>query len=129
VRAHKLLKISAKGSWLSAKDCTWYQGIPKTLGPAERVAFVLHDIFGMLFEEIAIHRRAHPWCGPPAGQPRTPPCPGTENHSDVTVEVQLSVVAAFVAAAHDGDFQRLVAVRDPDVVLRGDAGAQAGGSF
>ena len=39
-----------------------------------------------------------------------------------------SVVAAFVAAARDGDFQRLVAVLDPEVVLRGDAGAQAGGS-
>jgi len=39
------------------------------------------------------------------------------------VEVQRSVVDAFLAAAHDGDFNRLVAVLDPEVVLRGDAGA------
>jgi RNA polymerase sigma-70 factor (ECF subfamily) len=48
---------------------------------------------------------------------------------DVDVEVQQSVVAAFVAAARDGDFQRLVAVLDPEVVLRGDAGAQRGRSI
>jgi RNA polymerase sigma-70 factor, ECF subfamily len=45
------------------------------------------------------------------------------------VEVQRSVIAAFVAAARDGDFQRLVAVLDPEVVIRTDVGAPAGGSI
>src|SRR5262249_33604801 len=48
---------------------------------------------------------------------------------DVGVEAQRSVVAAFAAAARDGDYHRLIAVLDPEGVLRGDAGAQAGRSI
>jgi RNA polymerase sigma factor (sigma-70 family) len=100
----------------------------ETLGPAERVAFVLHDIFGMPFEEIApIVERTPDAARQLASRARrhvqdrkTPP--------DINVEVQRSVVAAFVAAARDDNFDGLIAVLDAEVVVRTDAGAQAGGS-
>src|SRR5579862_2313996 len=101
----------------------------ETLGPAERVAFVLHDIFGMPFEEIApIVERTADAARQLASRARRH-VQERKTTPDGNVEIQRSVVAAFVAAARNGDFQRLVEVLDPDVVLRGDAGAQAGGSF
>jgi RNA polymerase sigma factor (sigma-70 family) len=101
----------------------------ETLGPAERVAFVLHDIFGMPFEEIAPIVERTPDAARQLASRARRHVQERKTTSDVNVEVQRSVVAAFVAAARDGDFQRLVAVLDSEVVLRGDAGAQAGGSF
>jgi RNA polymerase sigma factor (sigma-70 family) len=53
----------------------------ETLGPAERISFVLHDIFDIPFEEIAPNRRAHPRGGPAACQPRTSARSGTQRHS------------------------------------------------
>jgi len=92
------------------------------LAPAERIAFVLHDVFAMPFDEI----------GPIVG--RTPtaarqlasrarrrvqgaPVP------DVDLDGQWVVVDAFLAAARGGDFERLLAVLDPDVVVRSDGGS------
>jgi RNA polymerase sigma factor (sigma-70 family) len=101
----------------------------ETLAPAERVAFVLHDIFGMPFEEIApIVERTPDTARQLASRARRHIQEGKAT-PDVNVEVQRSVVAAFVSAAHDGDFHRLVAVLDPEVVLRVDPGAQAGGTI
>jgi RNA polymerase sigma-70 factor (ECF subfamily) len=90
----------------------------ETLAPAERVAFVLHDIFDMPFDEIApIVQRTPDAARQLASRARRRV--QTRNAvPDASVDVQRSVVAAFLAAANDGDFQRLVAVLDPDVVLR-----------
>jgi RNA polymerase sigma factor (sigma-70 family) len=101
----------------------------ETLAPAERVAFVLHDIFGMPFEEIAPVVERTPDAARQLASRARRHVRGRKATLDLDLEVQRSVVAAFVAAARDGDFHRLVAVLDPEVVARGDAGAQAGGSI
>jgi RNA polymerase sigma-70 factor (ECF subfamily) len=94
----------------------------ETLPPAERVAFVLHDVFGMPFEEIGpIVERAPDAARQLASRARRRVQARNAN-PDADVEAQKNVVDAFLAAARDGDFPRLVAVLDPDVVLRGDAG-------
>src|SRR5215211_2337979 len=94
----------------------------ETLTPAERLAFVLHDTFGVPFEEIApIVDRSPEAARQLASRARrrvraSAPAP------DADLTAQWPVVDAFLAAAGDGDFHRLVAVLDPDVVLRADAG-------
>jgi RNA polymerase sigma factor (sigma-70 family) len=102
----------------------------ETLAPAERVAFVLHDIFGMPFEQVAsIVERTPEAARQLASRARrrvqTRKVTGKATPAvapDVPPDVQRSVVHAFVAAAQDGDFQRLVALLDPAVVLRSDGG-------
>jgi RNA polymerase sigma-70 factor (ECF subfamily) len=95
----------------------------ETLAPAERVAFVLHDIFEMPFDEIApIVERSPDAVRQLASRARRRV--RERNASpDVDLQAQRRVVDAFLQAAQDGDFQGLIAVLDPDVVLRGDAGA------
>ncbi|HEX6521759.1 MAG TPA: RNA polymerase sigma factor SigJ [Streptosporangiaceae bacterium] len=99
------------------------QVVLETLGPAERLAFVLHDMFGLPFEEIA------PVVGRPAATARQLASRarrrvrGAEvSAADADTGRQREVVDAFFAAAHEGDLGALVAVLDPDVVLRSDAG-------
>jgi RNA polymerase sigma factor (sigma-70 family) len=92
-----------------------------SLAPAERVAFVLHDVFAVPFEEIApIVGRTPTAARQLASRARRrvqgAPVP------DVDLDGQWAVVDAFLAAARAGDFERLVAVLDPDVVLRSDGG-------
>ncbi len=92
-----------------------------SLAPAERVAFVLHDVFAVPFDEIApIVGRTPTAARQLASRARRrvqgAPVP------DVDLEGQWAVVEAFLAAARDGDFARLLAVLDPDVVLRSDGG-------
>jgi RNA polymerase sigma factor (sigma-70 family) len=92
------------------------------LTPAERVAFVLHDVFGVPFDEIApIVGRTPAAARQLASRSRRrvqgAPVP------DVDLDGQWAVVNAFLAAARNGDFERLVAILDPDVVLRSDGGA------
>ena len=93
-----------------------------TLAPAERLAFVLHDIMGLSFEEIApIVARTPAAARKLASRARR----RVREHAPVPdrdVVRQHAVVDAFFATAHDGDFDRLVAVLAPDVVLRSDAG-------
>ena len=101
----------------------------ETLAPAERVAFVLHDIFGMPFEEIAPIIERTPDAARQLASRARRHVQGRKATPDVNLEVQRNVVAAFVAAARDGDFHRLVAVLDPEVVLRVDAGAKEGESI
>jgi RNA polymerase sigma factor (sigma-70 family) len=93
----------------------------ETLNPAERLAFVLHDMFGVPFEEIApIVERSPEATRQLASRARRrvrgAPVP------DADLAAQWEVVEAFLAAAREGDFDALVAVLDPDAVLRGDAG-------
>jgi RNA polymerase sigma-70 factor (ECF subfamily) len=96
------------------------------LDPAERLAFVLHDMFGMPFDEIApIVDRTPAAARQLASRARRrvqgAPVPDTD------LARQREVVDAFFAAARDGDFEALVSVLDPDVVLRADAGASGRG--
>lgn len=99
----------------------------ETLAPAERVAFVLHDIFAMPFEEIAPVVERTPNAARQLASRARRHVQGRKATPDADVGVQRSVVATFVAAARDGNFDRLVAVLDPEVVLRADVGAQVSG--
>ncbi|HYQ29257.1 MAG TPA: sigma-70 family RNA polymerase sigma factor [Polyangiaceae bacterium] len=94
----------------------------ETLAPAERVAFVLHDIFGMPFEEIAPVIERTPEAARQLASRARRRVQARNATPDADISAQRQVVDAFVAAARGGDFQGLVAVLDPNVVLRGDAG-------
>jgi RNA polymerase sigma-70 factor (ECF subfamily) len=94
-----------------------------TLAPAERIAFVLHDVFGLPFEEIAPIVERTPDAARQLASRARRRIQERKAVSDVDVQTQRTVVDAFRAAAHDGDFHRLVAVLDPEVVLRSDGGA------
>jgi RNA polymerase sigma factor (sigma-70 family) len=101
----------------------------ETLAPAERLAFVLHDMFAVPFEEIApIVGRTPAAARQLASRARrrvqgTPPAP------DADTGRQKRIVDAFLAAARGGDFEGLLAVLDPDVVFRADEAAQRLGSL
>lgn len=92
----------------------------ETLAPAERVAFVLHDIFGMSFEEIAPIVERNPAAARQLASRARRRLQARNAPPDADLQVQRSLVDAFVAAAQDGDFRRLVAILDPDVLLRAD---------
>jgi len=96
------------------------------LEPAERLAFVLHDVFGMSFDEIApIVDRSSMAARQLASRARRR-VQSRAPSADHDLRQQRRVIDAFMAAAQDGDFERLVAVLDPDIVLRADGGAIAG---
>ena len=97
------------------------------LPPAERLAFVLHDTFGLPFGEIAAITGRTPAAARQLASRARRRVQGAEP-PDRDVARQRQVVDAFFAAARGGDFDALVAVLDPDVVLRADGGAQAGAS-
>jgi RNA polymerase sigma-70 factor (ECF subfamily) len=92
------------------------------LAPAERVAFVLHDMFGVSFDEIAsILGRTSTATRQLASRARRR-VQGLAHVPDTDVAGQRPVVDAFFAAARRGEFEALIAVLDPDVVLRSDGG-------
>ena len=96
------------------------------LEPAERLAFVLHDVFAMSYEEIApIVDRSVIATRQLASRARRR-VQGQAPTSDADLREQRRVVDAFLAAARDGDFEALVAVLDPEIVLRADSGAVKG---
>ncbi|SDN95645.1 sigma-70 family RNA polymerase sigma factor [Actinacidiphila guanduensis] len=99
-----------------------------TLGPAERVAFVLHDMFGVPFDDIApvVGRSPSAARQLASRARRRVQESGTEPDRDAAR--QRAAVDAFLAAARGGDFEALMAVLDPDVVLRADAGTRGLGS-
>jgi len=96
----------------------------ESLSPAERTAFVLHDVFGHSFEEVADAVGRTPQAARQlasrarrhveAGRPRFPATP----------DEQREVVTAFMTAATEGDLDGLIAVLDPDVTLRSDGGGK-----
>jgi RNA polymerase sigma factor (sigma-70 family) len=92
----------------------------ETLAPAERVAFVLHDIFGMSFEEIAPIVERTPTTARQLASRARRRLQARNATPDADMQVQRSLVDAFVAAAQDGDLRRLVAILDPEVLLRAD---------
>jgi RNA polymerase sigma-70 factor, ECF subfamily len=93
-----------------------------TLTPAERLAFVLHDLFGMPFEEIApIVDRSESATRQLASRARRR-VRGATPRTDPDLREQRRVVDAFLAASRAGDFEALLKVLDPDVVFRADRG-------
>jgi ketosteroid isomerase-like protein len=100
----------------------------ETLTPAERLAFVLHDMFAVPFEEIATIVDRTPQAARQLASRARRRVQTRNTAPDVGVDAQREVVDAFLAAARDGDFNRLVAVLDPDVVLRADGGAALAGA-
>jgi len=93
-----------------------------TLTPAERLAFVLHDMFGLPFEEIATMVERSPAAARQLASRARRRVRGGAPPPDPDLAHQRSVVDAFFAAARNGDFDALVAVLDPDIVLRADGG-------
>jgi RNA polymerase sigma factor (sigma-70 family) len=94
----------------------------ETLSPAERLAFVLHDMFGVPFEEIApIVGRSEIAARQLASRARRR-VQGATPSPDADLTRQREVVDAFLAAAREGDFEALLATLDPDIVLRSDGG-------
>jgi RNA polymerase sigma factor (sigma-70 family) len=94
----------------------------ETLTPQERLAFVLHDMFGVPFEQIApIVERSAEAARQLASRARRR-VRGATPVPDADLSAQWEVVEAFLAAARNGDFEALLAVLDPDVVLRADGG-------
>src|ERR671919_1011203 len=95
----------------------------ETLNPAERLAFVLHDTFCVPFDDIAPVVDRSPEAARQLASRARRRVQGENTVPDADLDTQREVVEAFLAAARDGDFDRLVAVLDPDVVLRQDFGA------
>ena len=95
----------------------------ETLSPAERLAFVLHDIFAVPFDEIAPIVDRSPEAARQLASRARRRVRAENTVPDADLDAQREVVEAFLAAARDGDFDRLVAILDPDVVLRADFGA------
>jgi RNA polymerase sigma-70 factor (ECF subfamily) len=95
----------------------------ETLSPAERLAFVLHDIFAVPFDEIAPIVERSPEAARQLASRARRRVRAENTVPDADLDAQREVVEAFLAAARDGDFDRLVAALDPDVVLRADFGA------
>jgi RNA polymerase sigma factor (sigma-70 family) len=93
-----------------------------TLTPAERLAFVLHDMFAVPFEEIAPMVGRSPTAARQLASRARRRVRGTAPVPDADLARQREVVDAFFAAAREGDFDALVAVLDPNVVLRSDGG-------
>jgi RNA polymerase sigma factor (sigma-70 family) len=94
----------------------------ETLSPAERLAFVLHDIFAVPFDEIGPVVDRSPEAARQLASRARRRVRAEKTVPDADLDTQREVVDAFLAAARDGDFEGLVAVLDPDVVLRQDFG-------
>jgi RNA polymerase sigma-70 factor (ECF subfamily) len=98
------------------------QVVLDTLGPAERVAFVLHDVFGLPFDEIAPIVGRSPTATRQLASRGRRRVQGSRAQPDSDLRAQRAVVDAFFAAARRGDIPALLAVLDPDVVVRADFG-------
>lgn len=94
----------------------------ESLSPAERLAFVLHDTFGVPFDEIARMLDRTPEAARKLASRARRRVRGQAPEPDPDLKRQREVVDAFFAAARDGDFDALVSVLHPDVVLRSDGG-------
>jgi ketosteroid isomerase-like protein len=99
-----------------------------TLAPAERLAFVLHDIFAMPFDEIAPIAERSPTAARQLASRARRRVRGAPRVADANLTVSRAVVDAFLAAARGGNFDALLAVLDPDVVFRADRAAMSQGA-
>jgi RNA polymerase sigma factor (sigma-70 family) len=100
----------------------------ETLSPAERLAFVLHDMFAVPYDEIAPIVDRSPDAARQLASRARRRVQGEKTVPDADLATQREVVDAFLAAARDGDFEALLALLDPDVVLRVDFGPAASAS-
>ncbi|MDT7840575.1 RNA polymerase sigma factor SigJ [Streptomyces justiciae] len=100
----------------------------ETLEPAERLAFVLHDMFAVPFDDIAAIVEKSPAATRQLASRARRRVKGATPSAEPDVDRQRQVVEAFMSAARGGDFEALLAVLDPDVVLRADSGALVGGA-
>jgi RNA polymerase sigma factor (sigma-70 family) len=93
-----------------------------TLGPAERLAFVLHDMFAVSFDEIASILGRSPAAAKQLASRARRRIQGAASGDDIKTDVtrQRAVVEAFLAASRGGDFDALLALLDPNVILRAD---------
>jgi RNA polymerase sigma factor (sigma-70 family) len=94
----------------------------ETLTPAERLAYVLHDMFSVPFDEIGAILDHSPDAARQLASRARRRIRAADTTPDADAAAQQEVVEAFLAAARDGDFDALVAVLDPDIVVRGDWG-------
>src|SRR4051794_14797272 len=92
----------------------------ETLAPAERLAFVLHDMFAVSFDEIAPIVGRTPAAARQLASRARRRVQGSDTALDADITRQRRVVDAFLAASRSGDFEALLAVLDPDIVLRAD---------
>jgi RNA polymerase sigma-70 factor (ECF subfamily) len=95
----------------------------EALTPAERLAYVLHDMFSVSFDEIGAILERSPEAARQLASRARRRIRGLDTSPDADAAAQREVVDAFLAAAREGDFQALVAVLDPDVVVREDSGS------
>jgi RNA polymerase sigma factor (sigma-70 family) len=94
----------------------------ETLSPAERLAFVLHDMFAVPFDEIAPIVDRSPEAARQLASRARHRVQGERTVPDADLDTQREVVDAFLAASREGDFEALLEVLDPAVVLRADLG-------
>jgi RNA polymerase sigma factor (sigma-70 family) len=94
-----------------------------TLTPGERLAFVLHDMFAVPFDEIAVIVDRSPEAARQLASRARRRVQGAEQRTDADLTRQRGIIDRFLAAARGGDFDTLLAVLDPDVVFRMDRGA------
>jgi RNA polymerase sigma factor (sigma-70 family) len=97
----------------------------ETLSPPERLAFVLHDMFAVPFDEIAAIVERSPEATRKLASRARRRIRGEHTVPDADLDTQREVIDAFAAAAREGDFETLLEVLDPDVVLRADGAAGA----
>jgi RNA polymerase sigma factor (sigma-70 family) len=100
----------------------------ETLAPAERVAFVLHDLFAVPFEEIAGILGRSPVAVRQLASRARRRVQGAQTEAGGDRARHRELVAAFLAASRGGDFEALLALLDPDVVVRADGAAVAAGA-
>jgi RNA polymerase sigma factor (sigma-70 family) len=98
----------------------------ETLSPPERLAFVLHDIFAMPFDEIAPIVDRSPEATRQLASRARRRIQVENTVPDADLDTQREVLDAFLAAAREGDFDRLVTLLDPDVVVKVDLGPERG---
>ena len=101
----------------------------ESLTPAERLAFVLHDVFGVPFDEIAPVVERSPAAARQLASRARRRVRAEAPEPDADLAVQRRAVDAFLAASREGDFEGLLQVLDPDVVLRVDGGPNAPRAF
>ena len=100
----------------------------ETLNPSERLAFVLHDMFAVPFDEIAPIVDRSPEAARQLASRARRRVQGEAPTSDADLSTQREVVDAFLAAAREGDFEALLEVLDPDAVRRADTGVASIGA-
>jgi RNA polymerase sigma factor (sigma-70 family) len=127
--------IITRGEWEPESDAMLADSVGlallivlDALEPAERLAFVLHDVFGMTFDEIAPIVDRSPVAARQLASRARRRVQSKAPSSDRDLRQQRRVVEAFLAAVREGNFEHLVALLDPDIVLRADGGARASAS-